>query len=199
MTDPTLPTPSGEPTPATAASAPTPAAAPAPKRSTRWITPTLAIVAALAVGVVGGVFIGRSGAAQAGPAGFTRGQFANGQFGGGQQGGGARGGQQGTGGGFAGGGFTSGTIVSVDGTTIKIKAQDGSEKTVTTSGDTKVTKTEASSVSELKKGETITVIGQAGSDGSVTATTISEGAGLRGGFGGRPGSGATPPSSDSGN
>jgi hypothetical protein len=165
-------------------------------RRARWITPTLAIVAALAVGIAGGILIGRSSAA-ANQGGFARGQFGAGQFGSGQFGAGQGSGQQ-SGGGFA-GGFTSGTIVSIDGTTITVKAPDGTRKTVTTSDSTKVTKTTASSVGALKKGETITVIGQAGSGGSVAAATISEGAGLGGGFsrGGVRGT-ATPPA-DSGN
>ncbi|MEO6943571.1 MAG: hypothetical protein ABI053_02550 [Lacisediminihabitans sp.] len=175
--------------PVTPAPNPVPASVPAPltpARKLRWITPTLAIVAALAIGIAGGVLIGRSGAS-ANQGNLARGQFASGQ--------GTGTGQQG-GGGFAGGGFTSGTIVTIDGTTITVKAQDGTQKTVTTSGDTKVTKTSASSVDALKKGETITVIGATGSDGSVTATTISEGAGLRGGFGrGSAGGTATPPAS----
>ena len=174
MSDPVTPTPVPAPVPA----------AVAPARKLRWITPTLAIVAALAIGIAGGVLIGRSGAA-AGQGNSARGQFASGQ----------ETGQQG------GGGFTSGTIVSIDGTTIAVKAQDGTQKTVTTSTDTMVTKTSASSVGALKKGETVTVIGATGSDGSVTATTISEGAGLRGGFGraGGAGGSATPPASGSGN
>jgi len=181
-----------DPTPAPTAAPPAPTPTPAPRRKLRWITPTLAIVAALAIGIAGGVLIGRSGASA------NRGDFARGQFGSGQFGSGQGGGQQG-GGGFAGGGFTSGTIVSIDGTTITVKTADGTQKTITTSSDTKVTKTSASSVDALEKGETITVIGQAGSDGDVAATTISEGAaGLRGGFG-RGGANATPPASDSGN
>ena len=92
--------------------------------------------------------------------------------------------------GGAGGGFTSGTIESIDGTTITIKNADGSETKVTTSDSTSVTTTKKSSVSDLSKGETITVIGQADGSGNVTATTISEGqTALRGGFGNRGGTG----------
>jgi len=58
---------------------------------------------------------------------------------------------------------------------------------VTTDSDTKVTKTTKSDVDALKKGQTITVIGEADGEDTVKATTISEGAGLRGGFGARPG------------
>ncbi|MEO7123192.1 MAG: hypothetical protein ABI400_08775, partial [Lacisediminihabitans sp.] len=114
--------------------------APAAKHSRHWITPTLAIVAALAVGVVGGVLIGRSGAAHAGPGNFARGQF--GGTGTSQTQGGGTGGRL-AGGGFAAGGFTSGKITSIDGTTITVKGQDGTEKKVTTSDSTKVSKTSA--------------------------------------------------------
>jgi hypothetical protein len=194
MTDPTNPvSPSGDRVPESPAVTPAaaPAAAPlaARKRSTRWLTPTLAIVAALAVGMVGGVFIGRSGAAHAGPGTFARGQFAGGdssQI----QGGSGQGG--GTGRAFAGGGFTTGKITAIDGTTITVKAPDGTLKKVSTTAKTRVSKTTTSSVDELKKGETVTVIGATGSDGTVAATTISQGAGLRGGFGARPGGAPTP-------
>ncbi|HXD60506.1 MAG TPA: hypothetical protein VN619_01125 [Lacisediminihabitans sp.] len=188
MTDSTTPEPTHAPVAATvpdAAPATVPDAAPvaapvaAPKRSLRWLTPTLALVAALAVGVVGGVFIGKSGSAQ--PAGFARGQFANGQLSGGQGGGQAGAGQF--------GGFTSGTIVSIDGDTLTIRSQDGSTKTVSADSSTTVTKTTKSSVDALKKGQKITVIGTSDGDDSVKATAISEGAaGLRGVLG-RPGGG----------
>lgn len=187
MSDPVTPTPAPIPAPI----------GQAPQRKLRWITPTLAIVAALAVGIAGGVLIGRSGAS-ANQGSFARGQFGSGQ-GAGQFGSGQGGGTGRQGGGFTGGGFTSGTIVSIDGTTITVKTADGTQKTITTSSDTKVTKTSASSVDALKKGETVTVIGQPGSNGDVAAATISEGAaGLRGGFG-RGGANATPPASGSGN
>jgi hypothetical protein len=166
-------------------------------RKARWITPTLAIVAALAVGIAGGVLIGRS-SASASQGGFARGQLGSGQFGSGQFGSGQGSGQQ-NGGSFAGGGFTSGTIVSIDGTTITVKASDGTQKTITTSDSTRVTKTTASSVGALKKGETITVIGQAGTGGSVAAATIAEGDGLRGGFGRGGARGTATPPADSGN
>ncbi|HEY8913881.1 hypothetical protein [Lacisediminihabitans sp.] len=173
------------PAPASApqSSVPQPTTPPARRK---WLTPTLAIVATLAVGLAGGVLIGHATAASAqasGQAGFTRGLG----------GGGTGGGTGGTGGGdgFAGGGFTAGTIVSVTGSTIVVKTQDGTEKTVTTTGSTKVTKTTASTLADLKAGETVTVMGQASSNGDVTATSVAEGT-LRQ-FGGRLGSGAGAP------
>jgi hypothetical protein len=165
-------------TPPPAPLAPEPAtntrvAAAAPRR--KWLTPALALAAVLVVGLFGGVLIGHATAssAQASNAGgFSRG--ATGGTGGGP------------GAGFAGGGFTSGTIVSINGTTMVVKAQDGTQKTVTTSGTTRVSKTTATTLSTLKAGQRVTVVGAAGSNGDIVATSVSEGASLRG-FGGRPG------------
>jgi hypothetical protein len=181
MTDPLNPAPAG-------------AVPPSPQggtssRKKRWITPALAIVAALAIGGAGGVLIGRhsASAAAASPAGFARGGFTGGQAGGGPAGAGA--GQAGAGpaagGGFA--GLTAGTIVSVNGSTIVVKGQDGTQKTIDTSSTTKVTKSASSSVSALKAGESVTVIGSADSSGNITAKTISEGAATRAGLGRRAG------------
>ncbi|WP_394771723.1 hypothetical protein [Lacisediminihabitans sp.] len=171
----TTPAPASAPQPS--APQPTP-----PTAGRKWLTPTLALVATLAVGLAGGVLIGHATAASAqasGPAGFTRGLGGTGE---GAAGGGA--------GGFAGGGFTAGTIVSVSGNTIVVKSQDGTEKTVTTTGSTRVTKTTKSTVADLKAGETVTVIGQTGSNGDVTATSVAEGT-LRQ-FGARPGGAGAP-------
>ena len=155
-------------------------AAPAPRR--KWLTPTLALVAVLVVGLFGGVLIGHATASSA--QGAAAGGFSRGPNGGA----GGAGGTGGAGGpGFAAGGFTSGTIVSISGTTVVLKAQDGTTKTVTTSGTTRVSKTSTTTLSALKAGQTVTVIGAAGSNGDIAATSVSEGAR---GFGGRPGGGA---------
>jgi hypothetical protein len=150
----------------------------------RWITPALALVAALAIGLVGGVLIGRDGASAAGctPAGFARG-LAGGQ--------GAGAGGAGAAGGRALAGLTAGTIVSINGSTIVVKGQDGTQKTIDTSSSTKVMKSTTSSVSALKAGESVTVIGATDSSGNVTAKTISEGAAIRGGL--RRGAGGVQP------
>ena len=58
------------------------------------------------------------------------------------------------------------------------------------SSATKITKTKNGSLKDLKKGDTVTVVGQADSKGVVTATRISEGAGGIGGFGGGVGAAA---------
>lgn len=148
-----------------------PPASQAAKGPRRWITPVLVLVAALAIGIFGGVMIGHS-TATAATSGAPTGNFTGGP-------GGAGG---------AGSGFTAGTIVSVDGSTITLKTTDGSTVKVTTKSDTSVTTTSTSKVTDLAAGDTISVVGTTGSDGSVTATRVTEGeTALGGGAGGRTG------------
>jgi len=145
------------------------------KKISRFITPVLALVAVLAVGLIGGVLIGQntsSASTQAGPGG-------QGGFGG--TGTAPTGAQM--------GGFTSGSVVSVDGEVVTLELEDGSTVTVTTADDTTVTTTIDSSVAELAAGDEITVVGESDDDGNVTATSISSGSAGFGGFGG----GGTPP------
>ncbi|MEO7006501.1 MAG: DUF5666 domain-containing protein [Terrimesophilobacter sp.] len=182
MSNITPPPPATEPFPGGLVPPMPPAAATPPQRPRlRWITPTLAIVAALAIGLFGGILIGHNTSASAqGPSG----NFA------------ARGGGQ-AGGNFArsaGGNFTSGTIVSINDGTIVIKTRAGNE-TVTTTSSTRVSKTSKSSISALKTGQTVTVVGTKDSSGNLTASSVSEGAGgLRGGLGGgRVGGGTSTP------
>ena len=141
------------------------------KKPTRFITPVLVLVAVLAVGLIGGVLIGKNTATSASPGGFDRSAMGAAPTGGGGM-----------------GGFTSGTIVSVDGSTITLELEDGSSVTVSTADDTTVTTTQDAAVSDLAEGDEITVVGDADDDGNVAATTISEGA--RGFGGGTPPSGA---------
>ena len=64
-----------------------------------------------------------------------------------------------------------------------IKTRTGNQS-VTTTAETNVTTTSTSSVSALKAGQTITVVGTKDASGNLTASSVSEGAGgLRGGFG----------------
>jgi hypothetical protein len=167
----------------------TPAAA--PKRWTRFVTPALALVAALIVGGVAGVLIGQN-TASANNASSLRGGFLGGQNGQGPGFGNRQGGTGTLGG--ARGGFTAGTITGIDGDTITVKLANGSTVKVTTSDSTTVTKSSTAKVSDLSTGEAITVIGQADSSGDVTATRIAEGTEGFGGFGAgaRPSSAPTP-------
>ncbi len=148
-----------------------------PKKSgfARFVTPILALVAALGIGLFGGVLIGHATADTTTQAG---GRTSPGAGQGAQPGSGR-------------GGFTSGTVTSIDGDTVTIELADGSSVKITASDDTKVTTTSDADVSDLKEGDTITAVGEADSDGNVTATTISEGqTGFGSGFGGTPPAGA---------
>jgi hypothetical protein len=186
----TTPPAAAEPTPVVAQVAPA-------RKVPSWLTPVLAIVAALVIGLFGGILIGKGTAPSTQRAGFSQGAGAGQGFGqggggtggfrpnGGQAGGqtgtqggsGTQGGAGGTGGVAGGfGNFTAGTIQSMDGSTITIKEQDGTVVKVTTSGTTTVTTTTKSSVSKLKSGQTVVVRGAKDSSGSVAATSISEGA-----------------------
>ncbi|MBB2914721.1 hypothetical protein FHS43_006033 [Streptosporangium becharense] len=77
------------------------------------------------------------------------------------------------------GGVTIGTVQRVDGTTLYVKIADGSVVTVKTTGDTAVRVTKEAEVADLKPGGTVVVQGGRAGDGSVTATSISEGGGRR--------------------
>ncbi|MFY0406198.1 DUF5666 domain-containing protein [Solicola sp. PLA-1-18] len=101
-----------------------------------------------------------------------------------------QGGPGGSGGGPGGSGsMTSGTITAVDGDTVTLETTDGSTVTVTTDSDTTVTTSTEGTVSDLAAGDTVQVQGEE-SDGSVTATSISEGTGAMGG-GTPPGQGSS--------
>jgi len=166
--------------------APAPAVeVPAPSKGSRiqrWLVPALALVAALAIGFLGGVLVGQNTA-----------QTSRVAFGGGAPGGGQGQnlpdglGQRGFGANGA-GGFTSGKVVSVSGDTVVIETSDGKQVTVKADDGTTVTITKDGSVGDLKAGDEVTAIGETESDGSISANTITEGrSGAFPGFGGAPG------------
>ena len=172
------------PTPATPVIV-APSATPARGRIMRWLVPALALLAVAVIALLGGILIGQHAGRQERAADFTR-SGSQSQNGGGpqaergqrdqrdqpgqpeKQGKAARPG--------ASGGLTTGTIQSIDGDTIIVKLLNGSTVSVKTSASTTVTKTAASSVSDLKAGETLMVRGAKDGSGSVSATSISEGA-----------------------
>jgi hypothetical protein len=85
-----------------------------------------------------------------------------------------QGGQNGQGGGgFRGG--TVGTIDHVDGKDVYVKTPDGKTVKVSTSDSTQVRISQQGAVTDLKAGETVVVQGSTGSDGTVTAQTITQG------------------------
>jgi hypothetical protein len=162
-----------------------PMAGPAAPRSggaTRWLIPALALVAAIVVGLFGGILIGQNTASAnqlasgrgAFPAGVSATNRAGGGFGGGGQ-----------------GNATAGTIVSISGDTIVVKTRQGTTVTVTATDATTVTESKAGNISDLKAGDTVTAIGQNDGSGNVKATVISEGSLGFGGFGGQRPSGTS--------
>jgi len=69
----------------------------------------------------------------------------------------------------------NGQITSIEDKTITIKSADGSSKIIVYSDSTVVNKTDSGSLSDLKVGQSIMVIGQEGGGGITTAQTISVG------------------------
>jgi hypothetical protein len=126
---------------------------------------------------MGGTFPGAAGSSSTASAGTgTTGATGNQQ-------GGFPGGQ----GGFGGGGMTFGTIASVDGNTLTVTDSSGKTITVAVPSSATVTANQEVSLAELAAGDTVIVRGETGDDGTITATSVTEGAG---GFpGGGPGGG----------
>jgi hypothetical protein len=95
-------------------------------------------------------------------------------------------------GGGAGGGFApaaTGTITAVSGNTITVHDRQSGKDVKVDVSSARVSKTAQGSASDLTQNQTVTVIGQAGSDGTVAAQTISIGGGGFGGGGGGGGGG----------
>jgi hypothetical protein len=95
----------------------------------------------------------------------------------------------------AGGGFTrptAGTVAYLAGSTLYVTNAEGNTVKVTTSPATSVTKTVKSSVPGIHPGETVTITGTTGSNGALSAESISVGSsgGLASLFGGGGSGGA---------
>jgi hypothetical protein len=122
--------------------------------------PLILAVIALVIGVAAGFFGGLKYQSGKAPAGFTRGQFTAGD---------------GRSSGFGGNGINRpiyGSIVSADAGSITVKLQDGSSKIAILSSTTQINKAAQGTASDLQPGQTVSVIGQTNSDGSVTAQNI---------------------------
>ncbi len=70
----------------------------------------------------------------------------------------------------------SGTVQKVDGNTLTVAVAGGQTATVKTSGDTRLSKMEAATLADVKVGEQVTILGQAGTDGIIAATGVQIGA-----------------------
>jgi len=133
-----------------------------PKKNwTRFITPALALIAALVLGGVAGVLIGQNSGSRGGPNALGPGMVTDGNGGPQLSGGPAN--------------LTAGTIESIDGDTITVKLADGTTVEVTADADTDVTQTSEATVGDLAEGDEVTVTGEVDSDGNVEADSISEG------------------------
>lgn len=124
----------------------------------------ISVVAAALIFGAGGFFGGMKYQQSKQPS-FGGARVANGQFG--QRGGsGANGANR--------NGFrpVNGQITSSDDKSITVKLQDGSSKIVFFSNSTVINKSATGSVSDLKSGEQVAVMGTDNSDGSVTAQNI---------------------------
>jgi hypothetical protein len=136
------------------------------------------------IGILGGFYFGaKYGQGHPTPSASPAAATSPAASGGG--GGGGNGGAGGFGGG-GGGGFApaaAGAITAVSGNTITVHdRQSGKDVKVDVSA-ARISKTTQGTPSDLTQNETVTVIGQAGSDGIVTAQTIAIGGGAAGGFG----------------
>lgn len=133
------------------------------------ITFVLAGLLLIAGGFVAGSLVQKNSGSTTNAAAPNFGSNARGgAFGGGQGFPGAGGG---TGTGTRSGG-TTGTVKLIDGSTIYVTTAAGDTVIVKTSGDTKVSVSQSSTLKSLKAGQSVTIQGQTGSDGSVTATTV---------------------------
>jgi hypothetical protein len=153
------------------------------RRAFTWL---IVFVAVLGLGIgasyAAGVVYGRrtapaptatpSAAAQAGATGGQQGQGAAGTGSGGGQGG-RQGAGAGTGAGAgAAGGPLVATVSSVEGNTLKVMANGGTETTVTLGDSTKIGMVGSSDSGALSPGASVLLMGQRGQDGSFTPTSV---------------------------
>ncbi|HTY72990.1 MAG TPA: hypothetical protein VMI11_11280 [Actinomycetes bacterium] len=162
----------------------------APHARIPWVTAGLVGAILLAVGYVAGGYHythSRSGGAGSSAAGaFAAARNATRSEGlGGGTGGAGGGGFGGGAGGF--GGATIGTVKLVDGDNVYLTATSGATVKVTLAKGATVTVTKRGTLADLPPGTTVVVVGQTGSDGTVTATSVTQGGGFGGGFGARAG------------
>jgi len=153
------------------------------------------------IGILGGFYVGAKYGQGHPPASTTAasttGTGATGARAGagGAGGAGAFGGGGGAGGGALGlaGNATVGQITAVTGDTITIHDARTNKDVKVNVSSARISKTTDGSPTDLTQNQTVTVVGQTGSDGTVTATVVSIGTGTGAfGGGGRRGAGASP-------
>jgi hypothetical protein len=154
----------------------------------------LTAVLIVAIGILGGFYVGAK-YGEGHPPASTPAAAANSATGNGGAGGAGFGGAAGGAGGAGGAGAglanaTIGQITAVSGTTITVHNAQTNRDVKVDVASARITKAADGTVSDLTQNTAVTVVGQAGSDGTVTATTIAIGNGAFGG--GRRGAGASP-------
>jgi hypothetical protein len=185
--------------PSTAEPARLPTAGPAKKKPVLTLVLGAVVIAGLGFG--GGLLTGRATAPESSsnnpgnftmPSGASRGDFAGQGSGDGASA--FPGGGDGLGSG--GSGVATGTVTAADASGLTLQTEDGSAVTVTAGDDTTVTV--SGTLSDVAVGDQVTVIGTEADDGSIAATSISEGSSLfgRGGGGFMPGGGSMPTGMD---
>jgi hypothetical protein len=136
------------------------------------------------VGILGGFYVGAKYGQGHPPPSNTPAVVANATgFGGGAAtgaGGAGAGGAAGRGGFGGGGNATAGTITAVSGDTITVHNVRTNADVKVNVSSARITKTADGAPSDLTANQTVTVVGQAGSDGVVNATTIAVGVALGG-------------------
>lgn len=80
----------------------------------------------------------------------------------------------------------SGSIVAMDATSITVHDRSTNKDVKINLGSARITRTTAGDQSDLKKDATVSVVGQAGPDGVVTAQAVSVGVGTGAGGGRNP-------------
>lgn len=156
-------------------------------------TAALGAVVAAAAGFLAGIEIEKSQATGTASAAVAPGSGSGAGAAG--AGAGARGGFPfaGRGGGGGGGNASFGTVSSVNGNTIYVTEPNGNTAKVTLSSATKVTKSQPVSKSSLRPGDSVVIQGATSSNGTISATSVSDsGAGsARAGSGGAGGATTT--------
>jgi hypothetical protein len=141
----------------------------------------------VAIGILGGFYVGAKYGQGHPPASATAATATTAQGNGAGAGAGGGGFAGGGGGGF--GGATVGQITAVSADTITIHNTQSNRDVKVNIASARITKTADGTPADLTQNTTVTVVGQAGTDGTVTATTIAIGAVA---LGGRRGVGASP-------
>jgi hypothetical protein len=152
------------------------------------------------IGILGGFYVGakygQGHPTAAASTTTTNSTAGTGAGGGGGFGGAGAGGGTGTGAGGGLGAATFGTVTAVNGDTITIHDTRNNRDVQVNIASARITKTADGTPADLTANTAVTIVGQTGSDGVVTATTIAigNGAGAFGGGGRRGGAPSPSPS-----